>query len=300
MLDPWATNDQPNDFWGGGPASIVPNTAPTIDFQGRTLPATTTPGVYDGKGPTTTAASGYTGAKDFASIVRWWQSQHPAQTPDLPGLIAFLNSNGVNVSNAVHNGMQSDDKLIYNGQTYDLGSSLGSPNGSWFSNFSPMGSGNNAVGDFGSLLQPFTGQAPPMFAASKAFDYPDFKAPTGDELLKADPGYLFRIGQGEQALQQSAAARGVLNSGGTLRDLLDYGQKAASQEYGKFYDRSLSEYNTNRANQFGNYGANYDTGASDYQRAYDSYLDQYNQFRNRQIDTNNFLTDQQKIGASTI
>lgn len=300
MLDPWATNDQPNDFWGGGPASIVPNTAPSINFQGRTLPATTTPGVYDGKGPTTTAASGYSGAKDFASIVRWWQSQHPAQSPDLPGLIAFLNSNGVNVSNAVHNGMQSDDKLIYNGQTYDLGSSLGGPDGKWFSDFSPMGSGNNAVGDFGSLLAPYTGQAPAMFKASKAFDYPNFQAPTGDELLKADPGYLFRIGQGEKALEQSAAARGVLNSGGTLADILSYGQKAASQEYGQFYDRTLDAYKTNRDNQLGIYGTNYDVGATDFQRNYDRYIDDFNHFVSRQNQTYDYLDRTANRGVSTV
>lgn len=72
-----------------------------------------------------------------------------------------------------------------------------------------------------------------------------FSAPSSQDVLNGDPGYGFRVGQGTQALQQSAAARGVLNTGGTLQDLIDYGQKAASQEYGNAYNRSLGTYQTN-------------------------------------------------------
>jgi hypothetical protein len=77
---------------------------------------------------------------------------------------------------------------------------------------------------------------------------PNFGKYVGDFGMKdfeADPGYAFRIKQGIKSLEQSAAARGGLLSGSTLRGITDYGQGAASQEYGNAYQR----YQTNRANQ---------------------------------------------------
>lgn len=55
-----------------------------------------------------------------------------------------------------------------------------------------------------------------------------------------DPGYQFRMQEGMKALQGSAAARGSLNSGATLKALTRYGQDYGSQEYGNIYNR---EYN---------------------------------------------------------
>lgn len=49
--------------------------------------------------------------------------------------------------------------------------------------------------------------------------------------------YKFRFNQGQQALERSAAAKGMLNSGNTLAELANYGQGAASQEYGNEFGR---------------------------------------------------------------
>jgi len=62
---------------------------------------------------------------------------------------------------------------------------------------------------------------------------------------QADPGYAFRLQQGQQAIERSAAARGGLGGGRMAKDLTNYAQGAASQEYGNAYNR----YQTNRANQ---------------------------------------------------
>jgi hypothetical protein len=56
-----------------------------------------------------------------------------------------------------------------------------------------------------------------------------------------DPGYRFRLDQGNQAIERSAAARGTALSGQTLRALQDYAQGLASQEYGNAYDRALGQ-----------------------------------------------------------
>lgn len=77
---------------------------------------------------------------------------------------------------------------------------------------------------------------------------PDFGKYAGDFGMKdfeADPGYAFRLKEGMRGLENSAAARGLLSSGSTLKGITDYSQGMASQEYGNAYNR----YQTNRANQ---------------------------------------------------
>lgn len=55
-----------------------------------------------------------------------------------------------------------------------------------------------------------------------------------------DPGYDFRMQEGNKAINNAAAARGLGNSGATLKALTRYGQDYASGEYQKAYDRNYS------------------------------------------------------------
>ena len=66
---------------------------------------------------------------------------------------------------------------------------------------------------------------------------------TGKVDLGQDPGYAFRLKEGQQALDRSAAARGGLISGGALKAAQRYGQEMGSQEYGNAYNRALTSYN---------------------------------------------------------
>ena len=104
---------------------------------------------------------------------------------------------------------------------------------------------------------------------------------TGQVNLGEDPGYAFRLKEGQQALERSAAARGGLISGGALKAATRFGQEMGSQEYGNAYNRALTKYNAdvnrestgyNRlaamsgtgqtaANTIGAAGQNYATGA---------------------------------------
>lgn len=59
-------------------------------------------------------------------------------------------------------------------------------------------------------------------------------------LIAATPGYQFRLGEGLRAVERSAAARGILGSGATLKGLQRYGEGLASQEYGDFANRLAS------------------------------------------------------------
>ncbi len=67
--------------------------------------------------------------------------------------------------------------------------------------------------------------------------------PFGMQQFQADPGYAFRLSEGQKALERSAAARGGLMSGATGKALTRFGQDFGSQEYTNAFNR----YQTERA-----------------------------------------------------
>lgn len=67
----------------------------------------------------------------------------------------------------------------------------------------------------------------------EATNYQNF----GMEQFKQDPGYAFRMSEGMKALENSAAARGGLLSGATMKGIQRYGQDMASQEYMNAFNR---------------------------------------------------------------
>jgi hypothetical protein len=73
------------------------------------------------------------------------------------------------------------------------------------------------------------------------FKYTPFVAPTYADIGN-DPAYQFRLKTGIDAIQKSAAARGLTRAGGTLQDIMGYGQDLASQEYGNQYNRALQTW----------------------------------------------------------
>ena len=56
----------------------------------------------------------------------------------------------------------------------------------------------------------------------------------------SDPSYQWRLDQGQKAVERSAAARGLLQSGNAAIELQQYGQGMASQEYSAQFNRTLS------------------------------------------------------------
>ena len=59
----------------------------------------------------------------------------------------------------------------------------------------------------------------------------------GNQYLPQDPGYQFRLEQGNQAINNAAAARGNLLSGATLKALDSYSSGLASQEFQNAFSR---------------------------------------------------------------
>lgn len=85
--------------------------------------------------------------------------------------------------------------------------------------------GDSTSSDYGSYTKPFSVQ--------------DFYA-------NLDPGYQFRLQQGQQASVNSAAAGSGSLSGSAMKDLMDYNQNAASSEYNNAFNR----YQTSQGNIF--------------------------------------------------
>jgi hypothetical protein len=75
---------------------------------------------------------------------------------------------------------------------------------------------------------------PELVAASKY-------TPFGMQQFQQDPGYAFRLKEGQQALDRQAAARGGLISGGALKAAQRYGQEMGSQEYTNAFNRYQAE-----------------------------------------------------------
>ena len=69
----------------------------------------------------------------------------------------------------------------------------------------------------------------------------DYKKFSMEDFMK-DPGYNFRMAEGEQAINRSAAAGAGLQSGKALKDAARFGQGLASQEFGNAFDRYQTEY----------------------------------------------------------
>lgn len=88
--------------------------------------------------------------------------------------------------------------------------------------------GTTAVNQLSAMTQPGG-------AATKEFSYAPFS-------YTADPGYAFRMKEGLNAMNATAAARGGLISGNALKAGQVYGQEMGSQEYQNSFNRYLSNY----------------------------------------------------------
>ena len=86
-----------------------------------------------------------------------------------------------------------------------------------------------------NALAQLTAGTAPGGQFTKSFGMSDFEQ---------DPGYGFRMSEGLKALDRTAAARGNLLSGATLKGAQRYGQDLGSQEYQNAFNR----YQTNRSN----------------------------------------------------
>jgi hypothetical protein len=115
-----------------------------------------------------------------------------------------------------------------------------------------------------------------------AFTYADYQAPAAftaptEADMTQDPSYRIRLKESLDAAQKSAAAKGTLMTGGTLKALAQYGGEQASKEYANIYGRNLNTYQTNAAQGLTSYQTNLDKAKTEYGAARDAYDKAYEQ-----------------------
>lgn len=134
-----------------------------------------------------------------------------------------------------------------------------------------------------------------------AYDGPTYQV--GEFNFEESPSYQFRKQQGMDGIQGSAAARGGLQSGGTLKALNNYNSDLASQEYATAHNQYLQNegLNQNQAqlgfnqylgqaglqqNNFNNALQNEQMRSNQHQQAFNNYQSQDNNAYSR------YMTDQ--------
>lgn len=183
------------------------------------------------------------------------------------------------------------------------------------------GGGGGGYGVFGDLTKPwggtFTPPTPSALPSAPGFtpvpfkQAPAFQAPTLAD-AQNEPGFAFQLSEGSKALEHSAAAKGILNTGGTLKDIARWSQGLADTTYGNVYNRALNSYQTNYQTQFADPWRIQEQSALDafnpqfsawqtnaastqranelgYNNAWDRYSFDYNAWRSRNLDTANLI-----------
>lgn len=99
-----------------------------------------------------------------------------------------------------------------------------------------------------NAFRPYGEINPGAYRPYGEIDPTSMRAPTMEDIT-IDPGFQFRLGQGVSAVENSAAGKGLLKSGKTLKDITRFGQELASNEYGNAFQR----FQQDRGNRFGIY-----------------------------------------------
>lgn len=215
-----------------GPGGLFPMPAPGSSTIG--VPSNPSGGTYSGVGAQNPPTAG---GGDVYAFIRQWQQSHPANQ-GIQSLVDALNAAGFNVGRwDVGGGTLSNNELNIGGQKFKVLSAENSGNPSWYVPGTDDGGGATQGG-----------------IASGAFLQPSalFKMPTVDE-FKASPGYQAGLDAFTGQLENGAAAKGDLFTGGFQQDLAEKRTDYTLGKYGDFVDQLARIYginfNTERANR---------------------------------------------------
>jgi hypothetical protein len=205
------------------------------------------------------------GDQDIQALVQQYMAGKGSGPEVMQGLQQFLASKGINVTIPTRGDgvtLSSDKIVLPNQQVVDLLGDEGGANrfqwsedGFWVDgkpSSTPGTWSDPNAGEFGGqfgggmgTLGQFTGGGQYPLASYRgqgllapwesAFNRPDLNDTT-------DPGYHARFNLGKEAMEASAAAKGTLLTGGFQKDLNQFAQDYASNEYDKIYGRSRNEY----------------------------------------------------------
>lgn len=114
----------------------------------------------------------------------------------------------------------------------------------------------------------------PTWAAPEFTFGETWQAPTEEQAFN-EPGYQFGVNEGIRALKQGAGAKGAATTGGTMKDLIAWGQARAGQQYGDVFNRNLTGFNTRLGTAKDVFDRNYAGSREEFDRKYGSSKDQF-------------------------
>lgn len=187
---------------------------------------------------TSKAASGAQNAAKDANSLQWnmFQQNQNNQRPWI--------QTGQSALGALSSGMGLNGAGNFNAQQF-MQDRMSDQNAPW-----AQGASYSPQDAYNYFLQ--TNGDPTSAANSKYFDQSGagFGSLSKDFSMadyQSDPGYQFRLDQGQKALERAGAAKGMTLSGAQAKGLTDYNSGMASQEYGNAYNRFMQ----NRTTKFG-------------------------------------------------
>lgn len=278
-INPSLTNGQTPDRQALGNVNVnsgaVPNFTNTSPF------AQSNPVMPMGGGAQGGSAGG---ANTPEAFITQWQATHQANEGIGPLRDALIARFPGVVKPYMYGTTQSNNEVSINGQKFKVISGEDNPaTAGWYKAGTDDGGGGPSGGAGGGYG---AGGLPPGYTMGditgggkyplSSFDAPGINKPwqtaftAPDNITEQnDPGYKERLNMGIDSMQRSAAAKGTLLTGGLQKDLNQFSQDYASNEYDKVYGRALGEYNTaygiyntnqnnvaNRLTSLGNVGLN--------------------------------------------
>jgi hypothetical protein len=256
-LNGWNTNPYQGTYsaYGGNYGGTFAQ--PTGGAQGTAQPGTAQPGgVQPAGGVTPTGTSGggnSTLVDDATRILGQYMIRKPDGSPDWAAM------SGVN-GQAFWNSLPADVRIAMQNAT--------------------LGKRMEAQANAGSYGTPAGGAqvyTPPTYAGNIPYVAPERPAyaKTPWDFFN-DGGYQFALDEGTKGIENSAAARGGLMSGNTLKALTKYKTGLANQAYGEAFDR----YNTDRNFYENQYQTDRNFGRGVYQNDRDTSRQNFESDRN--------------------
>jgi len=236
----WFDENAPTDYQSpaiaGGGYTGMGGTFGVTDPKVKAFDTTTTTTTPT---PTTTTPTATTGPGPVNGDWQTWFNTLTAGKPPTPDQLAGLES-AINAAGGkvLRNAAGVAGKIqLPNGQIIDVIQSAGTGGKAWQWLTGDASGGAADGGSLGRLGQGFGGYLDPFTG--------EFHAPNLAE-LEGTPGYQFARDQGLQAIDRSAAAKGTLLTGGTLKDLAGFAGGIASQNYNNVFAQGLDTFKTNR------------------------------------------------------
>jgi hypothetical protein len=229
------------DPWQEGGVNTTPPVGNATPLPGATADQARATATNPGNARTSAAGQEPFNEAEFRALI---QSYPPTNEGVRAAYAAAQARWGNQVPELLEHPHRLDKFRFADGRVVDFIGAAGGPNPSHVWNLEGPGHGGGSVGALGGMMG-------------------------GNWQAGMDPSYEWRFKEGQKALERSAASKGTLLTGGTLKALAAYGQGLASTEFGNIFNRNYqiaglglnaaqagAQTGTSYGNQVGNTAAN--------------------------------------------